>query len=276
MGRRPTLEQTRRPRGLVSNPDAGQRVSSRRLPPIADLEDVVAELWCASWTFRGQTSHETLLLGDPAVHVVFEAGDRPDARIVGVWTRLWRRTLEGSGRVRAVKLRVGAVRAFFGEPATTFTNRITPLESVVGAQTSELFRAVTGPADDDEGLGALESWLRGHRRADDRADVGLAVALAARIARDTTITSVKRLAEVSGLSLRAVQRLFRVHVGASPKAVIRRHRLQEVAARIELGERSSLAHVAAELGYADHAHLARDFRKVIGISPAEFRVRRGA
>jgi AraC-like DNA-binding protein len=52
--------------------------------------------------------------------------------------------------------------------------------------------------------------------------------------------------------------------------VIRRKRLQEVALRIERGDRRSLARLAAELGYTDQAHLARDFKSATGKSPTEF------
>ena len=59
-------------------------------------------------------------------------------------------------------------------------------------------------------------------------------------------------------------------MGASPKWVIRRNRLQEVAARIERGEGTTLTTLAAELGYTDQAHLARDFKSVVGKSPSDF------
>ena len=35
----------------------------------------------------------------------------------------------------------------------------------------------------------------------------------------------------------------------------------------------SIAEVAADLGYADQAHLSSDFRKVLGLSPGAYRDR---
>ena len=72
------------------------------------------------------------------------------------------------------------------------------------------------------------------------------------------------------MTIRPLQRLFRDYVGASPKWVIRRHRLQEAAVRLERDGGGSLAALAAELGYADHAHLSRDFKIATGRSPSEF------
>ncbi|MGO2683442.1 MAG: AraC family transcriptional regulator, partial [Microbacterium sp.] len=34
---------------------------------------------------------------------------------------------------------------------------------------------------------------------------------------------------------------------------------------------ADLAAIAAELGYADHAHLTNDFRVVLGITPRSYR-----
>jgi AraC-like DNA-binding protein len=45
-----------------------------------------------------------------------------------------------------------------------------------------------------------------------------------------------------------------------------------VALRLERGDAVSLAWLAAELGYTDQAHLARDFKGAVGKSPSEFAV----
>jgi AraC-like DNA-binding protein len=61
------------------------------------------------------------------------------------------------------------------------------------------------------------------------------------------------------------------HVGLSPAAMIRRRRLQEAARRVREEPGTDLASLAAELGYADHAHLTRDFRAVLGVAPRVYR-----
>ena len=306
MARRDELVETRptghgRARGLVSSRQSGRRVEARTYAVSEDLQDVCSVFWMGRWDLRGQPPHETELLGDPCVHVVFEdGGPQAGSRIVGVWTRLWRRTLEGRGRVRGVKLRPGAVRAIIDLPAADLSNRITPLRSAFDVATltranvvpppgaelvrsatgehansardafTELERAVVAPEDDADAFGALASWLRAVRLPDARGDVSLAVALVQRITDDPDITSVEHLSRVAGVGVRGLQRLFRDHVGASPKWVIRRNRLQEVALRLERGEKLTLAALAAELGYTDQAHLARDFRAATGRSPSEF------
>jgi len=260
-----------RARGLVSSRASGRRVESRSYAPSEAVHDVVHAFWIGRWDLRDQAPHVTELLSDPCVNFVFEEGGRyAGSRIVGVWTRLWQRTLEGKGHVRGIKLRAGAVRAFVETPAFHFANRIVPLSAAFGREVEILRRAVLEPEDDGEAFGALEAWLVARRLHTDDGQIALAVALVDRIAKDPAITTVDRLAVVAGLGCRSLQRLFREHVGASPKWVIRRNRLQEVALRIERGDGPTLAAMAAELGYTDQAHLARDFKSMVGKSPSDF------
>lgn len=271
-----TLEETRptgagRARGLVSSRESGRRVESRTFAPPPDLADLIATLWTGRWDLRDQPPHTTELLGDPCLHVVFEDGDHgPDARVVGVWTRLWRRTLEGRGRVLGVKLLPGAAGLLFDPQAHALSNRITALRDLVGDESLALQCDVLTAGSDEDAFARLCAWLRPRRRADRAADASLAVALVRAVTADPTITGVATLCHRAGLCERALQRVFRAHVGASPKWVIRRHRLQEAALRIERGEVRSLAELAASLGYADQSHLARDFKAAVGKSPRDF------
>jgi AraC-like DNA-binding protein len=52
--------------------------------------------------------------------------------------------------------------------------------------------------------------------------------------------------------------------------VIRRYRLLDAAEAVREGAAVSWAEVAADLGYADQAHLIRDFRAAIGQTPGAY------
>jgi AraC-like DNA-binding protein len=268
----PRLVRTRptghgRARGLVSSRRSGRRVEASTFAPPEDLADVVETFWCGAWDLPAGEPHVTELISDPCVNYAFESsGTHAGGWLVGVWTRLWVRTLEGRGFVRGVKLRAGAARVFTSAPAFEWSNRIVPLVSVFGKRARAIERRVLG-SDEDDAFAAFAEFLRSQRREDASL---VAVALAERIAADPEITTVEHLAAESGYGVRALQRMFREDVGASPKWVIRRKRLQEVALRIERGDRRSLAALAAELGYTDQAHLARDFKSAVGKSPSEF------
>ncbi|GAA0911687.1 hypothetical protein GCM10009558_099650 [Virgisporangium aurantiacum] len=52
--------------------------------------------------------------------------------------------------------------------------------------------------------------------------------------------------------------------------MIRRYRLHEITERLAAGTGVDWAATAAELGYADQAHLTRDFTKLVGEPPTAY------
>ncbi len=267
------LEETRptgnsRARGLVSDRASGARVEAHAYAPPAGLADVVEALWVGRWDLPPEEPHTTRLLGDPCIHLVWEWGDGvgPSERVVGVWTRLWTRRLDGRGTVRGVKLRAGAAAALFDD-ASALTNRIVPLAQVVRGAPGIAELDPRAEADEASFVRLLE-WLSEVRRHLPDTAAAVAAVEVARARRG--ITQVHQLARAVGLSERSLQRLFRVHVGATPKQVLRRLRLQEAALRLERGDAVSLTDLAFELGYADQAHFSRDWRAAVQTTPSGF------
>ncbi len=88
--------------------------------------------------------------------------------------------------------------------------------------------------------------------------------------RRSRLRRVTALAEAFGVPERRLQRLFAEYVGVSPKWVIRRARLLEAARRADAGDVVDWAALALDLGYADQAHLTRDFTATLGVPPARY------
>jgi AraC-like DNA-binding protein len=91
-----------------------------------------------------------------------------------------------------------------------------------------------------------------------------------RMTAEPTGFRVDQAAAALHLSTRTLQRLFAEYVGVSPKWVLRRARLQEAATRADQGDVIDWARLAADLGYADQAHLTRDFTATVGLPPARY------
>lgn len=93
-------------------------------------------------------------------------------------------------------------------------------------------------------------------------------ACVAEIERTAGAATVDALARGSGIGARQLERLFRDAVGLAPKTLARLARFQAALRAVERGR--PLASVASDAGYADQAHLAREFRRVAGLSPGAF------
>ena len=77
--------------------------------------------------------------------------------------------------------------------------------------------------------------------------------------------SVEQLARHAGVSIRQLERLSRRYFGVGPKKLFRVLRLRRCLRR-KIGG-ASWADAALEAGYADQAHLSRDARSILGMSP---------
>lgn len=82
--------------------------------------------------------------------------------------------------------------------------------------------------------------------------------------------SVADLARDAGTHAVSVSRAFRRHFGCSISGYRRRERLRRAAATIE-SSLLALSRIAHATGFADHAHLCREFRGLTGLTPSEFR-----
>ncbi|MCO1657833.1 AraC family transcriptional regulator [Pseudonocardia sp. S2-4] len=199
----------------------------------------------------------------PNVQISMVPGGVPEVH--GVCTGFQVKVLSGPGRVVGAAVRPGAFRAFLDGPVAALTDRTVRADALP---------AFTGAPAEPVTTATLQEWLRRHLPAPGL-DGGATEAtdVVALVAADPSIGRVDQLAVATGRSVRGLQRLFAEHVGAAPKWVIRRYRLREVTERMAAGGRVDWAGVAAELGYADQAHLVRDFTALFGESPTRYAAR---
>ena len=87
---------------------------------------------------------------------------------------------------------------------------------------------------------------------------------------DAGQTSVRELARDAGVHEVSLSRAFRSCFGCTISEYRRRIRLRRAAADVGFGT-VSLSRVAHQSGYADHAHLCREFRRATGLQPSAFR-----
>lgn len=89
-----------------------------------------------------------------------------------------------------------------------------------------------------------------------------------RIVHEQGMVRIEELSRRAGLSRRQLERLFLSQVGAGPKALASLARFDGAVRR--LAGRTSWADLAHEAGYADQAHLVRDFVQRTGAPPTRF------
>ena len=251
-----------------------------RLPVPPELADRVRWVWIPEWQLPPGRSSRQDILPFPALNLV--AGPE-GVSLSGPATRRAFRDLSGSGWVVGMLLRPAAVPFCTADPGALRDAEM-PFDApdlhaaVVAAMTGRASgQAGRVNRSDDAGdtrrrraAQAAAAWIAGNVPPPD-AEAQLANALEELIQSDPSLTRVEQAAGRLGVSVRTVQRLARRYVGLPPLAMIRRYRLQEAAERLRSDPDAGIAGIAAELGYADHAHLAADFRQLLGFTPSGYR-----
>ncbi|MFT4288819.1 helix-turn-helix domain-containing protein [Nocardioides sp.] len=248
------------------NPSAGAPVM--RLPPPARAAGLVGWFWVPEWDLPEGVTHRALVLTYAACNLVVD----PEGMFVyGPSTRISERVLSGRGWAVGALLRPAATPLLVPEVRSVLDSRLAVDDAALAATVTV---AMAGRAAERHAIvsEAVSDWLLARRDsrwpAGPPGEAAVANRLLDLVDGPEPPHRLGDLADALGVSPRAVQRIARRYVGITPAAMLRRRRLQDAVPRVQAGE--DLAAVAAELGYADQAHLTRDFRTVLGFTPARF------
>ncbi|WP_206050798.1 helix-turn-helix domain-containing protein [Nocardioides speluncae] len=251
----------------VLNPRAGEGVYAEDLlPPGPDLVDIVEHHWGVRWDLREREPFTVEVLPRPAIQFVVEEGR---ARVHGVLRGRFDRTMDGRGDIFGVSFRPAGFRPLLRGPAADLTDRVIDAVELFGPAAAELAGQIAATDDRGERAAHAEAFCRHRIRMPVAPSVRLVNSIVDATTHDRKILRVDHLVERFGVGKRTLQKLFREYVGVTPKWVVQRCRLHEAAQRLDSGA-ADLAGLAHELGYADQAHFARDFRAVVGRAPAGY------
>ncbi|HLI39492.1 MAG TPA: helix-turn-helix transcriptional regulator [Streptosporangiaceae bacterium] len=266
-------------RGILSPWLLRQRVRLTRYPPGPGLAGLVDRFWAVRWDLPPGIVHRQQVLTHPAANLSVGcpdagAGGSPageiEARLNGVARGLTTRVLAGRGWTVAAMTTPGGLGAFLSTSAAEFTDRVVPLGAAISGDEAALLRRVAACSGEADRVAALAAYLEQAVKPS-RTAAARQVAAVARLAEtDRGMRRLDQLCEQAGIRPRRLQRLFFQHAGVSPTWVLRRYRLLDAAEAVRGGDRVSWADVAADLGYADQAHLSRDFRAATGYTPAAY------
>jgi AraC-like DNA-binding protein len=254
------------PRGVLHQRLEHGEFQHARHAPSPEFAGLLEHYWHVSWDLRGHPAQQQETLPHPNVQYVVEPGL---TAIYGVHTGRFTRTLEGQGRVFGIKFKAGGFFPFYTKPVSGLLDSSLDPSTIFGHDAVDFEKDVCASDDMDAMVQAADQLLLAHIPSYDP-NVARVSALVASVVNDRSMTSVDELASRSKISKRSLQRLFDQYVGVSPKWVIARYRLHEAVAQLQAGIPIAWADLAQKLGYFDQSHFIRDFRKLVGRSPADY------
>ncbi len=218
------------------------------------------------------------------------ASPMPAAALAGARMRpLLRRSVRLSCSV-GVSLKPGATLALFGVPASEIAGRHVDLRDLCGSEADQLVERLRALASPHARIAAMAEWLTTRSRRPGSPDHGATVpslaTLAAALNGPEALSSpeaskggderIAALARRLGWSQKRLVAFWRERTGLTPKQHQRLQRLRRVLILADTRSTPEWAAIAAECGYSDQAHLCRDFADLTGLTPGEWRRRRGS
>ena len=199
------------------------------------------------------------------VELKFPLGATP--RLVGPLTRAQVEILPPHLTMVGVRFWPGAAAALLGLPMDELVDQIVPGGAGWGAAPGLSARLAEAPGP-DAALRLLQQDLVGRLARTPPPD-GLVVAAVRRL-MPWRPTGIGPLTEDLAISESQLRRRFLAEVGIAPKPLQRTLRFQGYLALAQATSHDSrVADLAAEVGYADHAHLGRECQRLTGLTPRE-------
>jgi AraC-like DNA-binding protein len=219
--------------------------------------------------------HDSLMLtvqlgrSSDSLHEKAEAGQ--NTRLTGI--RHWTGSFSGAGNcvsLFALLTPLGGVELLDSQPLQPLPRiRASVAELLERRLTRELESGIALAQGLDAKLQALGAWLEARataRRSHSRA--ALRAGRAAMRLCAQPHAAIETLADEQHVSRRQLERDFAHWIGTSPRHLAQVARVQAVSRRAQSG--ASLADIAADVGFADQAHMSRVVRDLTGLTPRAF------
>tara|TARA_R110002167_G_scaffold54305_2_gene154668 strand:+ start:96 stop:944 length:849 start_codon:yes stop_codon:yes gene_type:complete len=162
----------------------------------------------------------------------------------------------------------GAYR-FFGLPMREFAGDIVPLDALLGDDFRRLADVLFCATDWTSRFALLDGFVRARLRRHPAPSPQVAWAWR-QLNRSQGRERIDALAARVGWSRKHLADRFAAEIGRPPKTVARLLRFEHLHGLLGTGETPDWSALAHDCGYADQAHLVREFRHFAGITPGDY------
>lgn len=250
--------------------------------PAAPLDRFVDDIYCLTGVPHHRrmnvppmpSAHLFIHLGGP-VRLWDSDGSVPpavftDAWFMGVWTR--RFLFEYPERVRlvGVHFKPWGMSPFVGLPANELRNRWVPVDAVWQRSVDRIRNRVGEATSPAETLRVVEEELRSHLTEEPPRGLDLVTHTGGRLETSYGGIPVGALADDAGVSGNHLAKLFKDHVGVTPKRVARIYRFARLIVSVDALRPVDWSEQAHRAGYFDHAHFSREFKDFTGLTPTDY------
>ncbi|WP_162618617.1 helix-turn-helix domain-containing protein [Pedobacter yulinensis] len=240
------------------------------------LQAYVRYFWTIDYAEDGGKDKAIKILADRFPRLIFQNLDGhiatktengivlPTAFLSGIITRQTHYLVKGSYSHLGVSFYPHAMKALFGIDAHELTDTLPDLVNFCSA---ELIEKLYDAAGHQQRVDLLIQYLLSRLS---RKTIQLSAINWMIHSPLDRLSSVDEILNVVRMSERSLERLFKAHLGISPKKYLRILRFEKAVEMLNQSKRTNLSSLAYAIGYSDQAHFNRDFKEFSGLTPRHF------
>lgn len=245
--------------------------------PLPALAPYIRHYWTLQDEAVCPVSERTLPIG--CIQVIFHRAHRlfsltenrlqPQAFVCGQGMTFSDVLSTGAVDMITVVIQPCAAKFFFTDPLPLFFGQTISLEDLEDKGWELLSRQLTDTPDHTRCIRLLNDFLLNRLSALPFYNVNRISAVLHQINHRPQV-DIARLADTACLSSKQLTRIFREHIGSSPKEFIRIVRVQRALFIMQQNPSVSFARLAYASGFADQSHMIKEFKLFSGYTPKEY------
>lgn len=173
-----------------------------------------------------------------------------------------------------VQFKKGRAFPFSIEPMQNLRNSVINAELIIGTDILTIREQLMGDLSPLEKCQLLERLLIQHfqKKLIENPFVDFAIS---KIFASPNQSSIKTISDKAGYSQKHMIKIFKEHVGVTPKEFLKVIRFQKVIQQIEEIDSIDWSTIAFDCGYYDQSHFIADFKAFSGFTPTKYLQKRG-
>lgn len=215
----------------------------------------------------GQAADTTLAIPDGCTDIVFDCDElAPNAQICGTTLTAQQTEFKHQHRYVGVRFVTGALPDFINLSAQDLIDHTYDFLDVM-PQGEPLFEQIVSNHNFTDQVSAIENYLAPTQI---RQVSPLTQQAIQSLCQHQGNMQIRELESITGVSIRTLQRQFQADIGISPKVFSRILRCQMAVHKINEDRHITFSDLAFELGFSDHSHFLREFKKLVSATPLSY------
>jgi len=235
------------------------------------LADANNETISHFYTFEASDSREApFAIPDGCIDVLFDCNSsRPNAEVFGTPLEAINIELTAHNRYFGIRFKSGVMPDFLNVSASELIdNHYNLLDLIPNA--NQLVEEVSNSNSFHHQVDLFNQFMI---EKSQRQHTCTTTQIIQNICQNQGNIKIKDLEDLTGYSMRTLQRKFQSDMGMSPKTYSRIIRCQSAVYQINHGEKVTFSDLAYDLGFTDQPHFLREFKRLVKATPLNYQHR---